>query len=210
MKRAMDRSLAWAEQCRECKPDDGSALFGIVQGGVCPESRLEHMEELMKIGFDGYAVGGVSVGEPPEQIRAVGNLMGEHLPPDRPRYLMGVGTPEDLLDQVGYGIDLFDCVIPTRNGRNGTAYTSRGKVHMRNAGHRTDETPLDAECGCFVCREYSRAYIRHLLSVKEFLGIHLLSYHNVYFYIRLMEKVREAIQEDRFEIFREKMLAKWR
>ena len=132
MLNAMKRSTKWAMECKNNKPDDGSALFAIIQGGVFKELRLKHMEELLSIGFDGYAVGGVSVGEPKEMIYEVGNFLGNRLPETKPRYLMGVGTPEDILMQVSFGFDMFDCVIPTRNGRNGTAYTSNGKVHMRN------------------------------------------------------------------------------
>lgn len=209
MIKAIERSIDWAVKCKEVKPDDGSCLFAIIQGGVSPEFRLRHLEAILKYDFDAYAIGGVSVGEPKEKMLLIGELMGRNLPEGKPRYMMGVGTPEDLLNQVSFGIDMFDCVIPTRNGRNGTAYTSRGLVHMRNAAHKNDLSPLDPECGCFVCRNYSRAYLRHLFSVKEVLSIHMLSYHNVYFYIRLMENVRAAILEDRFEVLKESLLAKW-
>ncbi|EKD27344.1 MAG: Queuine tRNA-ribosyltransferase, partial [uncultured bacterium] len=207
--KSMERSTKWAIDCKKYKPDDGSVLFAIIQGGVNKQLRLKHMQELVSENFDGYAIGGVSVGEPVEFMLEIGNLMGENLPKDKPRYMMGVGTPTDLLNQISFGIDMFDCVIPTRNGRNGTAYTSKGKVHMRNTGHRTDTSPLDDECDCFVCTNYSKAYIRHLLSVKEYLGIHFLSYHNIYFYLRLMEKVRRAIEEDKFEALKTDLLNKW-
>lgn len=207
--KSMDRSTAWAFRCREHMPLQDSALFCIVQGGINPEFRLKHLNDLKGGDFDGFAIGGVSVGEPKEEMLKIGKLMGENLPGDKPRYMMGVGTPEDLVNQIAFGIDMFDCVIPTRNGRNATAYTSHGLVHMRNASHRTDMSPLDPECDCFVCKNYTRAYIRHLFSVKEFLSVHFMSYHNVYYYLRLMEQIRKAIEEDRFEEFRQTLFSGW-
>lgn len=210
MKRSMERSTKWAKECKKHKAIDETGLFGIIQGGIYEDLRMQHLTELKEINFDGYAVGGVSVGEPSSLMYKIGDLMGKNLPHDKPRYMMGVGTPKDLLMQVSYGFDMFDCVIPTRNGRNGTAYTSMGKVHMRNEKHKFDTMPIDENCDCFVCKKYSRAYIRHLLNIKEYLGIHLLSYHNVYFYVNLMKEIRFAIENDNFEIFKENCLANWK
>jgi queuine tRNA-ribosyltransferase len=206
---AMERSRRWALDCKQFHPNDGSSLFAIVQGGTHLEMRSRHLEMLLPGDFDAYAVGGLSVGEPKELMEQTGRHMGQILPADKPRYLMGVGTPEDLLNQVHYGMDMFDCVMPTRNGRNGCAFTSQGRIAIRNAKHRMDEGPLDPECECKACASYSRAYLRHLFSVNEVLGIHLLSYHNIYFYIHLMRRVRESIKEGSFVAFREAQIQKW-
>jgi queuine tRNA-ribosyltransferase len=210
LRSAMEKSTLWARECKKWKPDDGSALFAIVQGGTSREMRKEHFEQLRSGDFDAYAVGGLSVGEPKEEMESIGLLMGGLLPEDKPRYLMGVGTPEDLLNQVSFGMDMFDCVMPTRNGRNGTAFTSQGKVNIRNARYTRDMTPLDPLCSCVACRNYSRGYLRHLFSVKEILGVHLLSFHNVHFYVKLMSQIRSAIAADCFEQLKRNYLEQWK
>ncbi len=207
---AMERSTKWALECQQWKQDDGSALFAIVQGGVSKILRQQHLEQLLPGNFDAYAVGGLSVGEPKEEMVAIGEFMGGILPKDKPHYLMGVGTPEDLVTQVGFGMDLFDCVMPTRNGRNGTAFTSQGTVHIRNAKHRMDFSALDPDCACVACKHYTKAYLRHLFTVQEVLGIHLLSYHNIYFYLNLMKQIREAIEANTFETKAKQWLLDWK
>jgi len=210
MKEAMRRSTLWAVECKKHQPDDGSALFAIVQGGVYKDLRIEHFEQLNSYDFDAYAIGGVSVGEPNEEMLEIGKYMGEILPLNKPRYMMGIGTPHDLLNQISHGIDMFDCVMPTRNGRNGTAFTSQGRVNMRNIQYETDMSPIDKECKCYVCKNYTKAYIRHLLKVKEILGLHLMSYHNTFFYLNLMRLARNAILNDRFEIFKDIQFNNWK
>ena len=200
---AMTRTTAWAERSKREFHDgaaspDGRALFGIVQGGVHADLRREHAEQVVRIGFDGYAVGGVSVGEPPEEIHEIGLLMGALLPAAAPRYMMGLGTPEDLLRLIGAGFDLFDCVMPTRNARNGTLFTSRGKVHIKNAAHAEDPRPLDEDCSCYTCRRFGRAYLRHLFLAGEILGHRLNTIHNLAYYQGLMRQARLAIEEERY------------
>jgi len=171
-----------------------SSIFGIVQGGVDKALRQESAEEMVEIGFAGYALGGLSVGEPKSETYDVVEFTAELLPQDRPRYLMGVGTPEDLVECVARGIDMMDCVMPTRNARNGTVFTSEGKVVVKNARYAQDEGPLDPACGCSVCRRYSRAYIRHLFNAGEMLGATLATHHNLHFYLDSMRKIRHAIR----------------
>ena len=199
---SMELTYRWAKRCRavELKPHQG--LFGILQGGMYEDLRREHMEMLREIPFEGYAIGGLSVGEPVEELWRMVRECAPLLPADKPRYLMGVGRPEDLVESVAQGIDIFDCVMPTRNARNGAIFTSRGKINIRNAKYSNDSRPLDPECGCYTCRNFSRAYLRHLHNVGEILGAHLNTVHNVYFYLDLMRQVREAIQEKRFDDFR--------
>jgi queuine tRNA-ribosyltransferase len=176
-----------------------TTLFGIVQGGMERELRKESAEEIMEIGFEGYALGGLSVGESKSETYDVAEYTAGLLPADSPRYLMGVGTPEDLVECVARGIDMFDCVMPTRNARNGCAFTSKGKLGIRNARHARDERPLDSTCGCAVCRRYSRAYIRHLFVAGEMLAGMLVTHHNLYFYLDRMRKIRQAIISGDFE-----------
>jgi len=199
---AMRRTTAWAERCREAfaatRASSGRALFGIVQGGVHDDLRREHAESIASIGFDGYAIGGVSVGEPPEEIHRVGEVTGPLLPANAPRYMMGLGRPEDLIALVGSGFDMFDCVMPTRNARNGTLFTSRGMLHIRNEAHARDPRPLDEDCPCAACRRFSRAYLRHLFMSKEILGHRLNTIHNVTYYQTLMRSAREAIEGGRY------------
>ncbi|MFH1995702.1 MAG: tRNA guanosine(34) transglycosylase Tgt [Candidatus Omnitrophota bacterium] len=178
-------------------------LFGIVQGSTFLDLRKQAAEELMEIGYDGYAVGGVSVGEPSSLIREIAEHTADVLPETKPRYLMGVGTPRDLIDAISIGIDMFDCVVPTRNGRNGQAFTWQGELQLRNAAYKADFRPIDEACECGVCRNHTRGYIRHLFNTQEILGLRLVSLHNIYFYVKLMETARLAIAEDRFLSFRD-------
>jgi queuine tRNA-ribosyltransferase len=203
---AMRRTTLWARRSRAAMDrldGDLPALFGIVQGGVHGDLRVEHLEEIRAIAFDGYAVGGVSVGEPAEEIHAVGQLMGPRLPAGSPRYIMGLGKPADLLRLIGAGFDLFDCVLPTRNARNGTLFTSRGLVHIRNEAHRRDPAPLDEACSCPACAGFSRAYLRHLFMSQEILGHRLNTLHNLTFYQSLMRGAREAIARGEYAAYRD-------
>ena len=191
-----DLNLRWAIRCLEKKTREDQALFGIIQGGMYPHLREKQTHELVGIGFDGYALGGLSVGEPKDIMFRMVECCIPLLPPERPRYLMGVGTPLDLLEGVLRGIDLFDCVLPTRNARNGTLFTSQGVVSIKNARFASDETPLDSDCSCTTCRNYSRAYLRHLFTVHEISSLRLNTIHNVHFYNRLMSDIRQAIEEN--------------
>ncbi len=209
-----ERTHRWAERClvehqRLGGDASGSLLFGIVQGGIYEDLRANSAKVISEMPFPGIAVGGVSVGEPPEEMRRVLAFTMPHLPTDRPRYLMGVGTPTDLLDSVMQGVDMFDCVLPTRVARNGTLYTSRGRINISNARWADDERPIDPNCACRVCQRHSAAYLRHLHQTNEILGARLATYHNLAFYANLMEGIRTAIDEDRFLAFREEQLAQW-
>lgn len=206
---AVDRTTAWAARCRDAQCRDDQALFGIVQGATTEELRVRSAEGLLPLDFPGYAVGGLSVGEDPIDMYATLDFTVPLLPADRPRYLMGVGRPQDILEAVFRGVDLFDCVMPTRNGRNAMAFTSAGPVKMRNAVHQRDPEPLDPECDCVACRSFSRAYLRHLFVAKEMLGPILLSLHNLAFYQRLMRDLRAAIAAGRLAEFRDTQLARW-
>jgi queuine tRNA-ribosyltransferase len=210
LRRAMQLSLAWAERSKRAFEGvpAGRALFGIVQGGDDPSLRAESARVLTDIGFDGYAVGGLAVGEPQEVMLRIVADVAPALPADRPRYLMGVGTPEDLLEAVARGIDMFDCVLPTRNGRHGLAFTWNGKVNLRNACHAEDSAPLDPESTCPAARDYSRAYLHHLIKSGEYLGAMLLSWVNTAFYQELMAAMRSAIAEGRFASWAETTLAR--
>jgi queuine tRNA-ribosyltransferase len=189
---SMRLSMRWA---RRCKDSFQGVLFGIVQGGVYPPLREESVDALKSIGFDGYAVGGLAVGEPKEDRERVMSGVAVQLPPDKPRYLMGVGTPEDIVEAVTAGIDLFDCVLPTRNARNGWLFTRHGDIRIRNARYRDDTAPLDERCACYTCRNFSRAYLYHLDKTKEMLGARLNTLHNLHYYQELMRELRLAIEE---------------
>jgi queuine tRNA-ribosyltransferase len=202
VEQAVARTLAWAGRCRAAHERADQALYGIVQGGLDVGLRERCLAGLEAIGFDGYALGGLSVGEPPERMYALLEAFADTLPADRPRYLMGVGTPRDLVRAVGAGVDQFDCVLPTRNGRKGYAFTSGGAVRLRNACHRVCESPLDAACRCYTCGRFSRGYLRHLIMVGEVLGSVLVSLHNIHFYQSLMCQMREAIERDAFDAWR--------
>src|SRR5262245_13926644 len=197
---AMRRSVRWAERCRAAAQRPDQALFAIVQGGLDPELRAESAAGLTALDFVGYAIGGLSVGETPEEMYAALDISLPHLPADRPRYLMGVGRPIDLLEAIGRGVDLFDCVLPTRNGRNALAFTDQGPVRLRNQQHSHDREPLDPTCPCLACR-HSRGYLRHLFQADEMLGPMLLSIHNLTYYQRLLAAAREAIVADRYDTF---------
>ncbi len=196
---AVERTTRWAERSLKAPHAPGQVVFGIVQGSVYPELRERSAREITALDFPGYAVGGLSVGEPKVIMYEVLEKTTPLLPEDRPRYLMGVGTADCLWEGVARGIDLFDCVLPTRIARNGTALTSKGKVVVRNAEFADDFSPIDVDCGCYTCRNYSRAYLRHLFKAEEILGHRLLTIHNLYFTLGVMEEIRQAIREDRFE-----------
>ena len=198
---SMRLSLRWAERCRRAHEGNPNALFGIVQGGMHEQLRDESLAGLEALGFDGYAIGGLSVGEPKEEMRRILAHTAPRLPADRPRYLMGVGTPEDIVEAVLAGIDMFDCVLPTRNARNGWLFTSRGTVKLRNARYRDDTGPLDESCGCYTCRHFSRAYLHHLQRTNEILGSRLNTLHNLHYYQELMRGLREAIAGRRLADF---------
>ncbi len=198
---SMQLSLRWAERCREAHGDNPAALFGIVQGGMYDELREASAKGLLALGFDGYAVGGLSVGEPMDERNRVLETTLPHLPDDKPRYLMGVGRPEDIVEAVRRGIDMFDCVIPTRHARTGFLYTRRGILKIRNSRYQDDTRPIDTDCECDTCRHYSRAYIRHLDKCGEILGARLCTIHNLHYYQDLMRSIRDAIENDRFEDF---------
>jgi queuine tRNA-ribosyltransferase len=198
---SMERTLRWAARSRDAHGDSDAALFGIVQGGLDTELRRRSLEGLMALGFDGFALGGLSVGETRAEREQVLEDIVSGMPADRPRYLMGVGTPEDIVEAVRRGIDMFDCVLPTRNARNGHLFVAGGVVRIRNARHRTDTGPLDEDCGCYTCRHYSRAYLHHLDRCGEILGARLGTIHNLYYYQSLMRDLRAAIEAGRLTDF---------
>ena len=190
---SMRLSMRWAKRSKDAHAGNTNLLFGIVQGGMYEDLRDESLGALVGIGFDGYAVGGVSVGEPKEDMARIVAHTAPRLPKDRPRYLMGVGTPEDIVEAVGAGFDLFDCVLPTRNARNGWLFTRHGDVKIKNARHREDTGPLDPDCACYTCRHFSRAYLHHLHRANEILGARLNTIHNLHYYLELMQELRDAI-----------------
>ncbi len=200
-KKSMELSLRWAARSKTAHGDNPSALFGIVQGGMYADLRKISADGLMNIGFDGYAIGGLSVGEPKDEMLKVLNTTTPLLPTDRPRYLMGVGKPEDIVEAVRRGIDMFDCVMPTRNARNAHLFTSEGVLRLRNAQYRSDEKPIEASCDCYTCRHFSRAYLHHLDKTKESLGARLNTIHNLRYYQRLMAGLRGAIETGTFAAF---------
>ena len=198
-----ERTRRWAKRCRDAHTRRELLLFGIIQGGMHHDLRQQAARDLAEIGFDGYALGGLSVGEPVATMREMIEATVPHMPQSHPVYLMGVGTPEDLVEGVMRGVDMFDCVMPTRNARNGMLFTSRGRVVIKNAQYRNDPTPLDPDCDCYTCQNFSRAYLRHLFMSREILACQLNSIHNIRFYLSLMERMRQAISEDRFLAFRD-------
>ena len=210
MRRAMDRTHNWARRCKESHRRPGQRLFAIVQGGISPDLRLESAAALVPMDFDGYAVGGLSVGEPKADMYRIASLMGETLPADKPRYLMGVGSPEDLVECIARGMDMFDCSLPTRVARNGGILTRNGRLSVVNAYFREASGPLDADCDCYTCRSFSAAYLRHLFKAKELLAYRLASIHNLRFIMRLMEEARRAIAEGSFGAFRERLASGYR
>ncbi len=199
--KSMRMSLRWAKRSKEefQRLENPNALFGIVQGGMYQSLRQASIEGLQDIGFDGYAIGGLSVGEPKEEMIRVLDGLADHMPEDKPRYLMGVGTPEDLVEGVSRGVDMFDCVMPSRNARNGSLFTRYGDIKIRNARYKQDTKPLDDTCGCHTCQNFSRAYLHHLQKANEITGARLNTMHNLYYYLHLMEEIRDALDEGRFE-----------
>ncbi|MFK7872751.1 MAG: tRNA guanosine(34) transglycosylase Tgt [Oligoflexales bacterium] len=195
---SLDRTLRWAQRCRDSKTKDELCQFGIVQGGVYEGLRRKSAKALQEIGFEGYAIGGLSVGESKEDMRAMTDVACQELPTDKPRYLMGVGTPRDLVESVALGVDMFDCVMPSRNARNGSLFTSEGRLNIRNARFRHDQEPLDANCECSTCTTYSRAFLRHLFVAGELTALRLFTVHNITYYLKLMERVRQSIENDTF------------
>ncbi len=205
-KTAMERTTYWARRAKSFVSRPSSIvpqqlLFGIIQGATYEDLRRQSAEEIVETGFDGYALGGLSVGEPKDSRYKIISFTVDFMPELSPRYLMGLGTPEDILQAVRLGMDMFDCVIPTRYGRNGTAFTSEGKIVIRNGLYAQDLSPLDRSCDCYTCKNFSRSYLRHLFNVEEILGLHLVSYHNIYFYNRLLKSIRQAIKENRLKEF---------
>ncbi len=205
--RSLEMTTRWAQRCKDAHSREGQQLFGIIQGGMHYDLRARSVADICSIGFDGYALGGLSVGEEKEQMYGVMECCSSLLPVDSPRYIMGIGSPEDLVEAVWHGYDMFDCVMPTRNARNGMLFTSQGRVNIKAKIYEEDAGPLDPECGCMVCRNYSRAYLRHLYRAGEILSSQLNTYHNLYYYLDLMAKIRVAIRENRFTQFRSQFLA---
>ena len=210
MKSSVERTIRWAKRGKDVhKIPDQQALFGIVQGGPFKDLRKMCIEELTKIDFPGYSIGGLSVGESKAEMYEMLEFLKHEMPKDKPRYLMGVGSPDDLIIGALNGIDMFDCVLPTRIARHGSAMTSQGKIVIKNKSYEADMTPLDPECDCFVCKNHTKSYLRHLLKGKEILGQRLVTYHNLYFLKNLMKQVREAIKEDRLLEFKEEFFLKY-
>jgi len=204
---SMELSLRWAERSKQAHHGNPNALFGIVQGGMYEQLRDQSFAGLHRIGFDGYAIGGLSVGEPKADMQRILKHTAPLLPVDQPRYLMGVGTPADIVHAVAHGIDMFDCVLPTRNARNGWLYTRHGIIKLRNSRYRLDTSPPDEHCGCYTCQHFSRAYLHHLQRINEMLGAHLNTVHNLYYYQQLMQEIRSAIENQQFEEFAQEFLA---
>ncbi len=209
-KKSLERTSRWALRCKQAHANtDKQALFGIVQGGMYPDLRQQSAKELVEMDFPGYSIGGLSVGEPAEEMYRMLECTVPVLPENKPRYLMGVGSPDYLIEGAIRGIDMFDCVLPTRNGRNGTVMTSRGRIIVRDAKYARDFSPMDPDCDCYACKNFSRAYIRHLLKAQEVLGIRLTTWHNIKFLINLMKNVRQAIMDDRLGDFRNEFFSNY-
>ncbi|MBI5143852.1 MAG: tRNA guanosine(34) transglycosylase Tgt [Candidatus Omnitrophica bacterium] len=210
VEQSLGLTTRWAKRSKEffenAKVENKKLLFGIVQGSTYSDLRKKAVQDLLEIGFDGYAIGGVSVGEPQNLIYEVAGYTASLLPEDKARYLMGLGTPPDMLEAIALGIDMFDCVVPTRNGRNGQAFTRNGDLQLRNSEYKEDFKPIDETCECYACRNHSRAYIRHLFNTQELLGLRLVSLHNIHFYVKLIKRTREAIKKDSFGRFKEDFL----
>lgn len=206
--KSVDRTARWAERGKAVKTRTDQVLFGIVQGSIYEDMRLRSVRQITSIGFDGYSIGGLAVGEEIKKMYEICGLTADALPADKPRYLMGVGTPEDLLNCIERGVDMFDCVMPTRNARNGTLFTSSGRVHIKRLENALSDEPVDSECCCYTCRNFSRGYLRHLYKAGEILALRLNSLHNVAFYLSLVKNARNAIKENRFSAFRSDTLEK--
>jgi len=201
---SLKRTTRWAKRCQESKKREDQTLFGIVQGGMFKDLREQSTTELVNLNFDGYAIGGLSVGESTSLMREIVEHTTALLPRGKPRYLMGVGTPEDIVESVKRGVDMFDCVLPTRNARNGMLFTSFGRIVIKNARHRSEDIPIDPHCTCYTCTHYSRAYLHHLFSAKEILSSRLNTIHNLFYYLSLIKEMRTAIREERFNHFYQK------
>jgi len=208
-RQSMELSMRWAQRSKEAHADNPSALFGIIQGGVYSDLRQESLEQLIDIGFDGYAIGGLSVGEPQEEMLHILDGLAPNMPKQAPRYLMGVGTPQDIVEAVRRGVDMFDCVMPTRNARNAHLFTSRGVVRIRNAAHKLDTRPVDENCDCYTCQNFSRSYLRHLAHSSEMLGGTLNTIHNLRYYQNLTRELREAIEEGRLQPYIDSFYAQY-
>ena len=208
VRRSLELTTRWAQRCKDAHNREGQQLFGIIQGGMHHDLRARSLNEICSIGFDGYALGGLSVGEEKEQMYGVMECCAPLMPQDAPRYIMGIGAPEDLIEAVWHGFDMFDCVMPTRNARNGMLFSSQGRINIKAKIYEEDEGPLDPECGCYVCRNYSRAYLRHLYRAGEILSSNLNTYHNLYYYLDLMQRVRKAIRDDSYTLFRKSFYEK--
>jgi queuine tRNA-ribosyltransferase len=204
---AVERTIRWAQECREQPRANGQMVFGIVQGSCDPRLREECAKALVKLGFDGYAIGGVSVGEPEAEMMKAVDYTEPHLPEDQPRYAMGLGTPAQLVELVARGVDMFDCVLPTRVARNGTAFTTKGTVSIKAGFNKADPLPIEPGCDCYACKNFSRAYLRHLLNVGEILGLRMLSVHNSHMYTRLMQDIRAHLTAGTFGEFRREFVA---
>jgi queuine tRNA-ribosyltransferase len=207
---SVDLTTRWAGRCRDRKENDSSLIFGIVQGGTYENLRRRSVTDLMKIGFDGYAMGGFSVGEPKSIMWQMVDAVLEHLPKEQPRYLMGVGFPEDILEGVKRGVDMFDCVIPTRHARNGSLFTETGRINIKHAQYARDERPVDPACACYTCRTHSRAYLRHLFVAHELTSYYLNTLHNLFFYMNFMGRIRQSIGEGTFHVFCEHFMSQQR
>jgi len=205
--RSLEMTTRWAERCKGVHSREGQQLFGIIQGGMHFDLRARSISDICSIGFDGYALGGLSVGEEKEQMYGVMECCSPLLPEDSPRYIMGIGAPEDLIEAIWHGYDMFDCVMPTRNARNGMLFTSQGRINIKSKIYEEDGGSLDPACGCKVCRNYSRAYLRHLYRAGEILASQLNTYHNLYFYLKLMRRARGAIRENSFAYFRHQFIS---
>ncbi len=208
-KDAVEKTIRWLKRSKEAKKNDWQALFGIVQGSVYEDLRRESALMTVELDMDGYSIGGLSVGEPAEEMYAMTEIVTEILPESRPRYLMGVGTPENIVESVDRGVDMFDCVMPTRNARNGTLFTTHGRINIKAAKFKFSEEPIDKECDCYTCKNFSRGYVRHLFNAEEITGMILATIHNLRFYNRLMENIRQAIKEDRFKEFKKDFYQKY-
>ncbi len=209
-KESMELSMRWAKRSKEAHGDNPSALFGIIQGGMYEHLRDESLAKLKEIDFDGFAIGGLSVGEPKEDMIRILDHTAHQMPEDKPRYLMGVGTPKDLVEAVYRGVDMFDCVMPSRNARNGHIFTSEGVIKIRNSKYKDDTSPLDPNCDCYTCKNFTKSYLHHLDKTKEILGSRLNTIHNLTFYQNLMKSIRKALDEGRFSEFRKEFLASYK
>jgi queuine tRNA-ribosyltransferase len=208
VKKSLEMTSRWAKRCKDAHTRSDQALFGIVQGGIFPELRKQSMNDLLETEFDGYALGGVSVGEEKSRMLEVMQFSAPLFPEDKPRYVMGIGTPEDLIEGIHAGYDMFDCVMPTRNARNGMLFTSFGRVNIKRGEYLDDQGPLDPECSCYACRTFSRAYLRHLFRCGEILSARLNTLHNLHYYLNLLAEARTAITAGRFSLFRKEFYAK--